>query len=166
MHESAILSCPETTSGRSYTITDAGFAPQFRDVYTLATILCGFRWISVPSLLMMIPLAYIVEAYTLTRLWMPALQRILPEITGDVAQLQPALWHITGSHQFASNEQAELSPEKGGIGFKGVHDTLEGMCAEAKMWNDQAGDGELKRRHEQGAIGEAWGEVKNMASGI
>ncbi|KAF2667586.1 NAD(P)-binding protein [Microthyrium microscopicum] len=147
LHERAILRSPEKTSGRAYTVTDPGQAVTFGDIYNLLTVLTGFRVIVTPHLPILF-IAHLIEAYTLTRAYLPWLQVVLPEIIGDVRQLQPSLFNISGPHQVASNEQASLAPEKGGIGYKGVCTSIEGMCWEAKMWNDEIGrtkqpDGEI-----------------------
>lgn len=81
-------------------------------------------------------IAPILEAYTLLRAYVPQLGRVLPALQGNTAKIAPSLFSISGTHQIGNNEPAGRQPEDGGIGYKGVCTTLEGMVAEAKAWND------------------------------
>jgi hypothetical protein len=157
LHERAILTSPGSASGRAYTVTDAGTAPKFEDLYNLCALLTGFKVTYIPSVLMLF-LAYMVEAYTVARWVVPGL-KVLPEPKGDIAFLQPGLWNITGSHQVATNDQAALSVEEGGIGYEPGCTSIEGMCQEARQWNDEEG----VKGGEDGLVKTVVKEVKNMA---
>jgi hypothetical protein len=67
--------------------------------------------------------------------------------------LQPALFSISCAHAIFSDEHARRSVEDGGLGHKSVCTTLEGMCMQAREWNEQHRDSVEQKK------GEADGEV-------
>ncbi|KAL1658538.1 hypothetical protein GGF50DRAFT_67026 [Schizophyllum commune] len=125
-------SCPDI-GGQAFAITDPGPPQTYGDVAVALTTLsggkCTFPQLS-PTL--MLCLAYIVEAIYVTRrrLLMGGwrrLARLLPDIRGDVASLQPSLWNLVGPHLIFDDSRARLPPEQGGLGYRGVWTTLEGV---------------------------------------
>jgi hypothetical protein len=61
----------------------------------------------------------------------------LPILPPDIAQLQPTLFSISTCHVVADDGEARKSVEEGGIGYRGICTTLEGMCMQAREWNMQ-----------------------------
>lgn len=59
----------------------------------------------------------------------------LPKLTGDLAQLQPALFAVSTVHTIADDSRARKSPEEGGLGYRAPITTLDGMCKEVYEWN-------------------------------
>jgi len=52
--------------------------------------------------------------------------------------LQPPLFSIC-THLIANDAKVRKPLEEGGLGYKGIWTSLEGMCHEMKMWNDKYG---------------------------
>jgi hypothetical protein len=82
-------------------------------------------------------LSYLLEWYALLQhLYLP---RLLPKITGDLAQLQPGLFAISDVHTFADDSRARKTPAEGGLGYVASITTLDGMCKQVLEWNRSAG---------------------------
>lgn len=77
------------------------------------------------------------------------LPKILPPLRGDVRHLKPGLFSIT-THLVASNEEIGRPVSEGGLGYKGVLTTLEGMVNEVLEWNreheGEEGKGRTRRK--------------------
>jgi hypothetical protein len=147
LYEQALISSPSKVSGKKYLMTDPNPGVAFCDIYRLLAILTTFRAIEVPAL-PMIMLAQVIEWYTLARVTIPPLKWVLPKVPGVLSRLQPATINVANSHQFSSNTIIEMSVEDGGLGYRGIYRTLEGMCTQTKAWNDsqtgrKGGDGLL-----------------------
>ncbi len=87
----------------------------------------------------MILISYPIEWYSMARAKFPALRRVLPPITGDIKHLKPAIFSIC-THLFATNTTASRPVAEGGIGYKGIMTTLEGMTQEVIEWNAEHKD--------------------------
>jgi hypothetical protein len=147
LYEQALISSPEKVSGKKFLMTDPNPAVTFGDVYRLLAVLNSFRPIEVPALPMIV-LAQLIEWYTLARITIPPLKWILPKVPGMLSQLQPATINVANSHQFSHNTIIERSVEDGGLGYRGIYTTLEGMCTQLKAWKEskarrKGGDGIL-----------------------
>lgn len=82
-------------------------------------------------------LSYLIEFYTLLPYRLPSsLARFVPPLTGDVKHLQPGLFSIC-THLVADNADASKAASDGGLGYRGVLTTLEGMCQELVDWNQE-----------------------------
>ena len=92
-----------------------------------------FRTIPIPPVIILL-ITYLIEAYRLALIRTPILGYILPTMTGDVRHLQPALFSVS-THLVASNETASRPVKEGGIGYKGLITTMEGMAQEVLEWN-------------------------------
>lgn len=80
-------------------------------------------------------LSYLVEFYTLLPFRVPSsLAKLIPPLSGDIKHLQPGLFSIC-THLVADNADAGLAVHDGGLGYRGVLTTLEGMCQELVDWN-------------------------------
>ncbi|KAK4140046.1 uncharacterized protein C8A04DRAFT_32464 [Dichotomopilus funicola] len=122
-------------AGRPFIITDPNPPIRFADMHHLISTLSitPFRTTSLPPVLMLL-LSYPIEWYIVARARYPLLGKVLPEITGDIKHIQPGIFSIC-THLVASNEAAERPVGEGGLGFRGVMTTLEGMAMEVLEWN-------------------------------
>lgn len=84
----------------------------------------------------MLLLSYCVEFYSLLPARVALLAKYLPPLSGDVKHLLPGLFSIC-THLVASNECISRPVDQGGLGYRGVLTTLEGMCMELVDWNKE-----------------------------
>jgi hypothetical protein len=78
----------------------------------------------------------------------PFLRRFRPDVKGDVRHLKPGLFSIC-THLVSSNTEASKPLADGGLGYRGVLTTLEGMTLEVLEWNREHSfdeDGSLRRK--------------------
>lgn len=129
--------CPQ--AGRPFCITDPGppiyYGDMYRAMKTLVTT--PFRIVRVPPLPMLL-VSYVVEWYNLlpTRGPAAALHKVLPRLPGGAAHLQPGLFSIC-THLLTDMRKAQRPVSEGGLGYRGVLTTLEGMCQEILDWNTE-----------------------------
>jgi hypothetical protein len=134
-----ILVSPEAASlpqaGRPFVVTDPNPPISYRDLYFLVQTLAitPFRILPLQPVVMLL-LSYPIEWYSLALARFPCLRKVLPELTGEVKHLKPGLFSIC-SHLVASNAVASAPVSSGGLGYKGVLTTLEGMTQEVVEWN-------------------------------
>lgn len=138
LHFEAVLSDSGTLpsqSGKPFVVTDPNPPITYGDLYTAISTLATthFRVAPVPPILILL-FSHAIEWYILIRLKYPFLRRLLPPITGDAKFLQPAIMDIC-THLVASNENISRPVEEGGLGYRGVITTLEGMVQEIVEWN-------------------------------
>ncbi|KAI4858825.1 NAD(P)-binding protein [Hypoxylon rubiginosum] len=120
---------------RPFTVTDAGPPPTFEDLYSLlrATVATPpIRLVYLPPAWTLV-LAHAVEWVDLASR-LPALGRAVPRPGGDLALLQPAVFSA-GAHYLASDAAARRGVDEGGIGYRHVHTTMEGVCQQVLEWN-------------------------------
>jgi len=93
----------------------------------------------------MLLISYYIEFYCLSLVrfpWLTVLFKEFKNFTGysgnesSLYNLQPPLFSIC-THLIANDAKARKPLEEGGLGYKGIWTSLEGMCHEAKMWNDK-----------------------------
>ncbi|KAI1409045.1 NAD(P)-binding protein [Hypoxylon sp. FL1857] len=122
-------------AGRPFTVTDGGPPPMFDDFYKLLKVTVETPPIKVVYLQpgVMLALAHVVEWFDLASR-LPVLGWIVPRPKGDLAILQPAVFSA-GTHYLASDAAAQRSVDEGGIGYKPVHNTMEGICQQVLDWN-------------------------------
>lgn len=127
-------------AGRPFCITDPGppiyYGDMYRAMETLVTT--PFRIVRVPPLPMLL-VSYLVEWYNLLPVRGPAvLRKCWPRLPGSggvaVAHLQPGLFSIC-THLLTDMRDAQRPVREGGLGYRGVLTTLEGMCQEILDWN-------------------------------
>jgi hypothetical protein len=137
LFEEALLKSPGKVGGRSFTATDPNPAIQFSDIYCALSALTPFRIILVPAVLMHI-LAQALEIYSLSRVYIPILGKLIPKLEFPLVHLQPAMLQVANSHQFANNDEIERE-----LGYKGIYTSLEGICTEVKTWIEEGGMEEI-----------------------
>ncbi|KAI1659678.1 NAD(P)-binding protein [Daldinia decipiens] len=124
-------------AGRAFTVTDAGPPPIYDDVYKLLRITATANTAPIKVMYLqpgiMLCLAHIIEWFDLASRT-PVLEWIVPRPKGELAKLQPAIF-TPCSHLLASNEGAGRSIDEGGIGYRPVHNTIEGVCQQVLEWN-------------------------------
>ncbi|KAL7629672.1 hypothetical protein AAE478_001195 [Parahypoxylon ruwenzoriense] len=138
--EAALLRTDETgalpkCAGRAFTVTDAGPPPMFEDFYNLlrATVVTPPIKVVYLQPAVMLVLAHIVEWFDLASR-LPVVGWFVPRPRGDLAILQPAVFSA-GTHYLASDAAAQRSVEDGGIGYRPLVTTMEGMCQQVLDWN-------------------------------
>ncbi|KAF3760033.1 NAD(P)-binding protein [Cryphonectria parasitica EP155] len=139
----AILAEPGSSvspqAGRPFCVTDPNPPIYYGDLHNvIATLSCTpFRLLEVPPAPMLL-LAYAVEFYNLLPARLPWLRRILPALPGAVVYLEPGLFSIC-THLVGNMDAACRPVDQGGLGYRGVLTTLDGMCQELLDWNHEQG---------------------------
>ncbi|KAI1134455.1 NAD(P)-binding protein [Hypoxylon sp. FL0543] len=149
-------------AGRPFVVTDAGPPPTFGDVYGLLRVAAETPPIRVVYLqpAVMLVLAHVVEWFDVASR-MPVLRWIVPRPRGDLAILQPAVFSA-GTHYLASDAAARKSVDEGGIGYRPIHNTMEGICQQVLEWNIEH---QGSRRQDRDKSGETLVKgVKNMGT--
>ncbi|PKS05526.1 hypothetical protein jhhlp_008201 [Lomentospora prolificans] len=134
-HEEVLVSGAVSQSGRPFVVTDPNPPISYRDLYkAIATLsVHPFHPVTLQPVLMLL-MSHLVEWYNLLPYRVPFLRRIIPELKGDVKHLQPALFSIC-THLIGSDADARKPVAEGGLGYKGMVTTLEGMVMEIIEWN-------------------------------
>lgn len=114
-------------SGQSFNVCDPGPTPTNGDVFVTLTTLtsgeCHFPFLP-PTFMLLF--AHLIEFYyTLPSFFFTVLN--LPRIAGNLINLQPSLFSLTQVHLVFDDSRARLPAEKGGLGYRGVWTTLEGL---------------------------------------
>ena len=123
--------------GRSFIVTDAGPPIAYGDCYKVVEVLTrGNVKFQVLSSSLMLLLAHIVQAYYLTTYFLSqspnvllrAAGAFLPRLPSLIVSLQPSLWNLTGVHLIFDSSNAHARPEAGGLGYRPLWNSLEGIC--------------------------------------
>jgi hypothetical protein len=123
--------------GQAFMITDPGPPPTYGDIYVgLETLSNGETHFPSMSPTAMLLLAQVLELYYLSRYFLTvsafsvlrSIGAILPPLGGDIVNMQPSLFLLTSVHLVFDDSRARLSPQKGGLGYKGLWTTLDGVC--------------------------------------
>jgi hypothetical protein len=123
-------------AGRPFIITDDGPPPTYGDMYHLCALLA-----ETPVKLTFLPpapfliLGHIVEWVAIASRT-PVLKWIFPEPKGTLAILQPGVFHAALNY-VATDKAAQRSVEQGGLGFRHVITSMEGMCQQLADWNNE-----------------------------
>ncbi|KAK8026738.1 hypothetical protein PG991_003794 [Apiospora marii] len=150
-------------AGRPFVVTDPNPPPSFRDIYdvceTLAKTPCKVQVLQPAPLLLV---AYAVELCD-------ALGRRLPSLfgwlrpRGEVALLMPATFSVS-THTPATDAAAQRPVAAGGLGYRGVYTTLEGVCQQVLDWNrEHAGDSSNHNGSNGGLVGD---EVEDLVEEV
>ncbi|KAH6657986.1 hypothetical protein BKA67DRAFT_203655 [Truncatella angustata] len=147
-HEAALTKRNAPQAGRPFCVTDPNPPITYSDLYMTIKALSvhPFLDVHIPPVIMLL-LSHILEWYSLLPFRVPFLRKILPVLKGDIRYLKPGLFSIC-THLVGSNAEASRSVEDGGLGYKGVITTLEGMALEVLEWNREHADidGRLERK--------------------
>ncbi|KAI0833958.1 NAD(P)-binding protein [Hypoxylon sp. FL0890] len=137
-------------AGRPFTVTDADPPVMFEDFYRLLRVTVETPPMKVVYLqpAVMLVIAHGVEWFDLASR-MPVLRWIVPRPKGDLARLQPAVFSA-GTHYLASDAAAQKSVDEGGIGYRPIHNTMEGMCQQVLDWNIEHQGSRLQDGHSSG----------------
>ncbi|KAK8254144.1 hypothetical protein IWZ00DRAFT_487518 [Phyllosticta capitalensis] len=162
--------------GQAFTIIDPTPPIRFSDLQRLHLTLAHspMRFYRVPPVLPFL-LSHLIELYSLihhliilpltTALATPsqplvlralavAIGLLLPPLAGLPVLLQPALFGISSVHLDYSDEPARRPQQEGGLGYRGVWGTMDGMVGQVVEWNDEWD--EARRGQERQVVG---GEV-------
>ena len=126
----------DRSAGRPFSVTDNGPPVRFKDLYLIfmTSRTSGFI-VTYPSPLLLLLFAHVIEAWSIVVNRFPFIQRFLPEPTGDISLLQPSTF-VSASNCIVDDSSARKSPEEGGIGYRAVCTSLEGVCSQVVAWND------------------------------
>lgn len=159
----AILADPMSSSapqaGRPFVIADPSPPVYYEDIYKVIFTLntTPFRLLVLPPVPMLL-LAYAVEFYNLLPARLPLLRKLLPKLPGDVSYLEPGLFSIC-THLVGNMDDACKPVEEGGLGYRGVVTTLDGMCHELNDWNREQADHMKGAARGAGANGSVNGKI-------
>ncbi|RDA85623.1 hypothetical protein CP532_3549 [Ophiocordyceps camponoti-leonardi (nom. inval.)] len=127
----------DQVAGRPFMITDGGPPLRFQDLYTLlsATSSTGFRvWQPTPVLMLLV--AYGIEAYCRLLARAGPLRRLMGEPKGLVRYLQPGTMSSSVT-SIIDDSLARKRVEEGGLGYRPACTSLEGLCAQVHDWNER-----------------------------
>lgn len=124
-------------AARPFLVTDAGPPPIFEDYYTLARITVAKNppVIQYPPPVLLLVLAQLVEWYCVLLWRFPFLNRVFSEPGFPLYWLQPACFSAS-INLIIDDSAARRSPEQGGLGYKPLCTTMEGMCMQVHNWNE------------------------------
>jgi hypothetical protein len=113
--------------GKSYYAADKNEPPIiYEDAYGVLNTLSNGK-VQTTRMPPIIPLllAYAAELYdTLQRRYLT----MLPQLSGDILHLQPAVLTAAGIHTRFDDSQTRLPPSQGGLGYDPPWSTLTGLC--------------------------------------
>ncbi|KAI1083060.1 NAD(P)-binding protein [Whalleya microplaca] len=164
LFESALLRSDELPkcAGRPFTVTDAGPPPMFEDLYQLLRVTVETPPIKIHYLQpgLMLVVAHIIELFDLASR-LPVLEWVVPRPRGDLAMLQPAIFSA-GTHLLATDALARRSVDEGGIGYRPIHNSIEGICQQVLEWNNEHQSSTAS--HSQGPVETVIKEAKNLGT--
>ncbi|KAI3400488.1 hypothetical protein diail_3109 [Diaporthe ilicicola] len=125
-------------AGRPYVVTDTGRAIQWTDFFRAAKQLAVTPMeVTALAPLPVYLIAHLVEGWSLLLARVPFLTRLgLREPKGPARDLQPSIF-TPAAFIMVVDEQARKSVEDGGLGYKGLCNTLEGICDQIWRWNQE-----------------------------
>ncbi|KAK9788114.1 putative Vitamin b6 transporter bsu1 [Seiridium cardinale] len=135
-------------AGKPFCVTDPNPPITYGDLYMAVKTLSihPFLDVHVPPIVILV-LSYCVEWYSLLPYRVSFLKRFLPEVKGDIRHMKPALLSIC-THLLGTNAESSKPVQEGGLGYKGLLTTIEGMALEILEWNREhaTANGSLGRR--------------------
>jgi len=146
-HEAALVQQASSSShsGRPFVVTDPNPPISYGDLHLAVTSLARHRIsiISLPPVLLLV-ISHLIEFYAELPHLLPSpfsvlVKKILPPLRGDVQHLKPGLFSIT-THLVGSNAEISKPVSEGGLGYKGLMTTLEGIVQEVLEWNREHQD--------------------------
>jgi len=112
--------------GQSFIVSDAGPPISYGDAYTALNVLTdGETVFPILSSTGMLILSHIFEYYYVLVFWLKysphlplrALSYLLPQLRGDIVNLQPSLWSLVNVHLYFDDSRAKAAPKDGGLGY-------------------------------------------------
>lgn len=154
-HEAMLLSTPSISelpqSGRPFVVTDPNPPQLFEDIYLAIRVLNVLPWrAQYLQPVFMFLLSYLVEWFILLPHWFPWLAGKLPEVTGDLRSLQPAIFSIC-THLVAHDGEARKAVKDGGLGYEGAVTTMQGVVAEILEWNRENAGSDANEKDSSGS---------------
>ncbi|KAH7048355.1 putative 3-beta hydroxysteroid dehydrogenase/isomerase family protein [Macrophomina phaseolina] len=159
---------PVDIGGSAFTVTDPNPPIRFGDIARLlCTLLASpITFTPVPPIVFFV-LAHLIEGYAL--LQFRYARRVLPALKGDLAFLQPALFAICCVHLFYDDGEARKRPEEGGLGYRGAWTSMEAMCQQVLVWNEEwkarFGGEDMGKKEEESVLDEVKG-VAGLATSL
>jgi hypothetical protein len=157
--ESALLRKNAPAAGKPFVISDPNPPIYFTDFYKILSTLAvtPFKVHYIPPVPLLL-LSYVIEQYHILQNRFPG---GLPALPQDIQLLQPGLFQISSINTISVDSNARKSVEEGGLGYKGICTTLQGLCMTVKDWND---DHAGEENESKSASRELATEVKNLAA--
>jgi nucleoside-diphosphate-sugar epimerase len=123
-------------AGRPFLVTDPGPPLVFQDFYTLIGSVSKTRMtVHYPPPVLLLMVAQIVEAYCVLLLKVPLLTKFgLREPQPPLYYLQPGCFDAS-TNCILDDSEAKRPVLEGGIGYRGVCGTLDGLCMQIRDWN-------------------------------
>ena len=128
---------PRTTAsvaGRAYAVMDPNPPVTYGHLYdVLETLAHPKTPVHFPlvSAMPFIIVAYMLETYDWARASVPALFW-LPALKGDAAKLQPAIFNMCTLNVVYDDKRAQEE-----LGYRGIVNTLDGLCEAVRDWNNK-----------------------------
>ncbi|KAH7910366.1 3-beta hydroxysteroid dehydrogenase/isomerase family-domain-containing protein [Hygrophoropsis aurantiaca] len=152
--------------GQAFTITDTGPPVTFGDVHVALNTLDSETVFPTFSTTAMLLVSQIIEALYLSRIFLlqsssffnRVIARLIPNITGDIVNLQPPLFALTSVHLIFDDSRARLPPSQGGLGYNGPFTSLTGLCKTADEYFKAGRNGE--ERSQAGGISFGFGLIR------
>lgn len=135
-------------SGRPYIVTDPNPPIMNRDLYLAISTLLPRPW-RTRQLPPVVPLlvAHAIELWSDLPHRFPVLKSLMRPIIGEAKHLKPGIFSIT-THLVAADEDTRKPIADGGLGYKGMVTTLDGIVFEILEWNREtaaATSGEVQK---------------------
>lgn len=123
-------------AGRPFVVSDPGPPPLFADLYAAVALLSKTPvTVPKPPPVVLLLVATVIEAWCNLLRNVPALTRLgLKEPGMPMYFLQPGIFDASVNY-IVDDRDARRSPEEGGIGYRGMCTSMEGICMQIAEWN-------------------------------
>lgn len=136
LEESLLGEHVDKVAGKPFVITDDGPPITTSDYYQVlsSTSTLGFTAVRPPPVLFLTAF-YIIEWWAILSAKYAFVKRLIGEPKEPIDILQPGT-AASGITSILDDSKARKSPQDGGIGYKPVCDTIEGLCKLVGEWNE------------------------------
>lgn len=126
----------DKVAARPFLVTDDGPPMRFNDSYRIldVTSITGFKVFNVPPLLILL-VSYLIETYCMLLAQVPLLRSWMSEPTDPLILFQPSTF-ASSLNVIVDDSDARRAPEFGGLGYRPMCTTLEGLCEQVLEWNE------------------------------
>lgn len=139
-----------SVSGNAYAVTDPNPAIRYGDLYTtlhtLAHPKTPANFSPIPVLTFLLP-SYVLEAYRVLRLRIPALTSLLPDLKGELARVMPGMFQMCTLHTVFTDTKAQEE-----IGYRAPIGSLEGIVFAVLEWNRGVEEGMEREKKMNGKV--------------